>query len=91
MDPLDMVGALGAGQGYSVRSTSNPEHAHLVFWAQEHSHWCCSCPADHKRLRDQGRWCSTIAKAITFLSLPAAEPEQAKPVRHLHPIKGGAA
>lgn len=77
--PEPMVGALGQGRGYSVQSTSNPEHAHLVFWAAAERQWLCSCPADHKRLRDQGRWCSTIAKVITFLSLP----EQVKPVRHL--------
>ena len=65
-----VVAELGAGYGYAVQSTSNPERAHLVFWSEETQSWVCSCSAPHKRLRSEGRWCRTILKVITSLSMP---------------------
>lgn len=74
-----VVAALGPGDGYSVQSTSNPNRCHMVFWSTETASWLCSCPADHIRLRDEGRWCSTIQKVITALSMP--EPPEVSTVR----------
>lgn len=57
------VVSLGTGETFIVRSTSHPEErAYLVFRSSDLTNWACSCPADHARLRDEGRYCSTIEK-----------------------------
>ena len=87
-----LVGALGPGDCYAVQSHTDPERVYLVvrfegvvdddyaMWGQ----WRCCCRAGLN-----GVPCRHIEAVKAHLA-PTAEPEP-KPVRHLHPIKGGAA
>ena len=77
-----VVAALGPGDAYSVQSTSNPQHCHMVFWSEDAQCWMCSCPAPHAALRERGRFCSTIAKVVAALSMLTP------PTRHLQPVRG---
>lgn len=69
----EIVASLGSGEAFAVRSTSHPERAYLVFKADStmdwpEPNWACACPADHARLRDEGRYCSTIEKVRKTLN-----------------------
>lgn len=87
-----MVGSLGPADAYAVQSSTNPERAYLVVQF-------AGIVDDDYAMQDQWRCCCRAGlNGVPCRHIEAVKAMQAKehteslaPVRHLFPLKGGAA